>query len=183
VTDDAASFALERDRLELERAKFESDRSLGERRLRQERVDRYVTVAGIAIPILVAGLALWGNLQTAKTNADSEFRLKAAELSLTGAIGPSTIRQRAQALRDLFPDRLPADFANDITGGEFLLGTPDEFRLRILEDAASKAQCAEQVIGLWRDVLGPGKGPDEGYLEWLADLELDSCPAPLAGPQ
>jgi hypothetical protein len=176
MTDDAALLALERDKLELERVRFESDRELAARRLHQERVDRYVTLGGIAVPILIAAIGLWGNAQAAKTNGDSEFRLKAAELALSGAIGPSTIRQRAQALRDLFPDRLPEQFADQITGGQFLLGTADEFRLRMLEDAVPKAQCAEQVVGLWRDVLGPGKRPDRGRLEWLGELRLDACP-------
>jgi len=172
--------SVEEDKLALEREKFEFERDLENRKLAQETRNRIISSLGIGIPVLVAGIGLIGTLLTTRANNDSEFRLKAAELALSDALGPSTIRQRAQALRDLFPDRLPANFADEITGGQYLLGTADEFRWQMLQQAAAKADCAAQVVGLWRDVLGPGKQRDDGHLEWLASLEVDSCPSPPA---
>jgi hypothetical protein len=113
------------------------------------------------IPLLVAalsiGLGVWSNRQNARLQREfqdrterSQFELKAAELAFAEK-GPHGTYQRARALKALFPDRLPDDFAERFDPKTFLTspGEGSDGKFRFIEAMAPHVKDSEQLIALW----------------------------------
>jgi hypothetical protein len=128
----ATSDAIERDRLQLEkdRLAFEKtkqamDEQLERDRLGVERESAIWAAFGTMIPLLTALAALWVSLRNQARQAElqhqqaeAQFQLKAAEL-VVGVTDPHLAHSRAVVLRNLFPQRFPADFEAQFEPGKF----------------------------------------------------------------
>jgi len=112
-----SDFDVEREKVMIEREKLQIERE----RLKLERFKSWWTSASIIIPIVVAatGIAfsVWSLNQQARTQsaiqaqqAKSQFEIKAAEIVMSSE-GPIRAHAKAKALAELFPDRLPENFA------------------------------------------------------------------------
>ena len=91
--------SLEQQKLELEREK-----------LKLERFKAVWTSLSIILPLLIAAATIYFNSRGQAAQARADFKLKAAEIVMNTS-GPSEARGKAQALTALFPDEIPADFA------------------------------------------------------------------------
>jgi len=114
---------LDRDRLDFEKQKFEAETKLSSAKLEQERTAAMWSAASTILPF-VAGFftlcySIWSFRRQAsqaatfqKDSAKLQFDLKAAEIAFSGK-SPEAVKNRASALKKMFGDRLPADFAKD----------------------------------------------------------------------
>ena len=126
---DAGSLALQRERLELDKQKFAVETETQQQRLRidQAKLDQDQTnarrTALLSLAPLLAAIgtllySIWSfrkqiELQTKLQNeaSQSQFQMKAAEIAFAGAKTPEAVQNRANALKALFEDRLPHNFA------------------------------------------------------------------------
>jgi hypothetical protein len=110
-------FDPEREKIMIEREKLNIERE----KLKLERFKSWWTGISIVIPIIVAvaGIffSIWSLNQQAKLQSEiqaqqerSQFEIKAAEIVMSSE-GPIKAQAKARALANLFPDRLPPNFA------------------------------------------------------------------------
>lgn len=113
--------SLEEQKLDIEVKKLEHE----ERRVRvEERKARqgFWTRLGVVVPLLVAGVAFGGTwwsqhqesrdkIELQELQAKDGFELKVVEIVMDTR-GPFGTRNRANAIQQLFPDRLREDFAS-----------------------------------------------------------------------
>jgi len=117
-TDQITTFDIEREKLEIERRKIE----LEQEKIKIERSKARWTAISIIVPLIVAAITvifgLWNQTKQARIQAEiqaqqarNEFELKAAEMILKTET-PLEAHTKARALAEMFPDRLPRDFAS-----------------------------------------------------------------------
>lgn len=146
----AISSPLEKQRLEVERQRLELER----KRLDMERTNRLVTLGAVAVPLVVAWLTL-------RAQARSAFDLKAAELVL-GAPSPWAAEARAAVLQQLFPRRLPANFAQSFDKRNFPGARKYEMKLEILRQLIEHPDRKGAILEDWQRAF-PGDA-------WIGEL-------------
>lgn len=132
--------------LEIERAKLALERE----KLKVEWFKAWIGMPLVALA-LTAGVTIWAQYQ----KGSDDFALKAAEIVMNAST-PVGSANKAAALRQIFPDRLPANFASSF-GPESLPypvpvsdNTPK--KADIFAAAAAKAATADQVFVIARAV-------------------------------
>jgi hypothetical protein len=135
----------------LERAKFEYQKQLEDEKLVVERLKAWLTGGSILIPLALGVFTLWWQTRTANAIKDREardtFELKAVEIlfSSDGAVGT---KNRARALRSLFPGRLPENFGDGFEPTQFG-GARYEAKLEVFKAACTKVTTPEDVYRVW----------------------------------
>ncbi|HZR55748.1 MAG TPA: hypothetical protein VFA74_02655 [Terriglobales bacterium] len=148
------NLALERERLEFERQKFAEEAAAEQQKLKleQAKLDQEKSTASQTallslVPFLAAigtlAYSIWsfrtqikeqGRLQN--ETAALQFQMKAAEIAFAGSRTPEAVHNRAKALKTLFGDRLPADFATKfdpgVVGGNKEVAEAKQFFLELL---------------------------------------------------
>jgi hypothetical protein len=187
---EAESLALQRERLELDKQKFASDRAAEKEKLELERVKVEVEQSKVwwsalaAIVPLLAGLftigyGVWSfrrqtQLQVAgqKDAAQLAFDIKAAEIAFEGKT-PEAVRNRGKALKDIFGDRLSPTFMQGFdprtVGGSKETPEVKQFFLELLLKYPDEKS---DIVEYW-DQLFPGDHT------WLKRVRLtESRPRP-----
>jgi hypothetical protein len=133
------SLDVEREKLELERAKVELE---GEK-LKVEKFKALWTGISIMVPLLVAvitiGFGVWSQMKQSQNQfeiqklqaeiqselqrqqARSQFEIKAAEIVMNTET-PLGAQTKAKALANMFPDRLPSNFAASFDPDSYSIG-------------------------------------------------------------
>jgi hypothetical protein len=119
------------------------------------------TALTIIIPVLVAAATLGVGIYTQNQQARRTFELKVAELVMVD-ISPWGARNRARALKALFADTLPADFAADFNPSDFV-GHQSSKR-ELLKMIAENPGAKDIIVSSWRQLF-----PDD---EWAKDLKV-----------
>jgi hypothetical protein len=136
---DDIEVALEHEKLALER-----------QRLRLEWFKVWTGIPLITAAITVA-LAVWTQYQ----KASDDFALKAAELVMNSS-SPAGAANKAAALRNLFPERLPPSFAKSFDPGSvpyrFNLGDAPPTRAEVFAMLASQAKSKEELTVLLKEL-------------------------------
>ncbi|MDP3655281.1 MAG: hypothetical protein Q8R67_26775 [Rhodoferax sp.] len=148
----------------LEREKFEYQKSLEDKKLEIERLKAWLTGGSILIPLLLGVLTLaWQSHTAAKLkdrDAKDAFELKAAEIVFTGDNTRAT-KNKAKALTVLFPDRFPENFGDAFEPTQF--GGPRfEAKLEVFKAACLKVESPSEVYQIWHQLF-PGD-------KWIAQL-------------
>jgi hypothetical protein len=153
---DDESLAIERERLEIERRRL----SLDEQKSRTESRQQWFTRIGVVVPLLVALLVFWGNVQSDNRKADADFQIKAAEIVMNTQT-PTEAYGRARALKALFPDRLPPNFAQGFDPEKFSDRSSFENGQRVASKKeligliAAQPEQRDLIIKLWKELF-PG---------------------------
>jgi hypothetical protein len=149
---------LDRQRFELERLQFEVSQEqerqkleLGHERLRVERFKAWWTGVTVVIPILLAVGTIAAGLWTQAAAARTQFELKAAEIVFAGN-DPYISAGKANALREIFRDRLPEGFGVTFEPSRFAGDASNKKYL--LELLSKDFKNRKEIIRLWR-VLYP----------------------------
>jgi hypothetical protein len=174
--------AVEEERLELERARFDFEKEKYRSELDERRRASHAEILKAAIgaaPFVVAIIGLWFESskrrreealqrESREKNEILQFQLKAAEITFdvrnSGEIGP-----KAAALAQLFPDRVPKDFAKNLNPDEIRFGPPTiEAKLKLLE---LLSQCSSQravILRIWGHMF-----PRDKDYPWFQSLCAD----------
>lgn len=129
-------------------------------KLKVERLKAWLTGLSIFVPLIVAALSFAFSTLSQAQQARYDFEIKAAEIVL-GASSPSAAAAKARALADLFPDQLPADFAESFDSS--LYGGPSsEGKKEFLQLMIEYPDHRREIIWLW-ERLFPGD-------TWIDDI-------------
>jgi hypothetical protein len=140
---------LEKQRIQLEQKKLEIERSKA----------RWTSVS-ILVPLLVIAVTVGLNIWSQNQQARSDFEIKAAEIVLS-ADKPSEASAKAKALQDLFPDRLPENFAESFQT-EVYSGPSAAPRTEILHLIVEHPDYKQEIIDMWRQLF-----PSHAWVENL----------------
>jgi len=146
----------------LERSKFEFNSRLEQDKLEIEKLKAWLTGLSVLIPLVIGMTTLlWqsrSTLKLKKRDAIDSFQLKAAELVL-GSATPAVARNRANALKNLFPDYIPANFGESFDFTK-LPGIRAERKLELIKMFVQNPEQNERILNLWIALF-----PEEE--EWL----------------
>lgn len=181
---ETSQFDLDREKIAIERERLQ----LEQQKLRDERRRTLLTAGSIFVPLLIAALtffyhivALHQQVELAHQQAELARELQVAEAQATFALKaaeivmdtqtPSAAKNRARALADLFPDRLPLDFpiTFQISDADVYGGSPPlEARIELFRALVEYPDRALEIHGLWSDAF-----PPEGWWLYIPSGEPD----------
>lgn len=170
-------FNLEKLKLEKLKLQWEQEKAIADRKFELEKIELenrlnfkdIISGVSIIISVLIVIITLWANDQgqikqeesdrnLAKLSAEYDFQLKAAEIVMDSDSATET-RNKAIALKRLFGDRLPKNFAEnfDIKG----VGGPNKDK--IFDVLAEHPDNRQQILSDWV-TLWPG---DRNFIQNL----------------
>lgn len=180
--------AIARLKLDTEQAAF--NRRLELEKLDVERMKAWITGGSLMVPLMVAAitfaLGVRNQNQQARLQREAQeateraqFELKAAEVVLD-VKGPVAAKNKARALKALFPKRLPDDFVTSFNPSDFEGPKRESYEAKVafFEVAASHAKDISSVATLWKQLF-----PGDKWTERLnGEPETPSEPAVKAQP-
>ena len=178
---------LDRDRLEFDREKFESDTALAREKLQQDESHEIWAALGTLLPFLAGfctlAYSVWSFRRQAiatavlqKEAATLQFEMKAAEIAFAGKT-PTAVQNRAQALKKVFGDRLPASFPAPLDVDA--LGEKEESsaeKLQFLELLLKYPDRQRQAFELWKTLF------EDEWLDRVEPIVGSANPAGAAAP-
>jgi flagellar biosynthesis/type III secretory pathway M-ring protein FliF/YscJ len=174
---------LERDRFnhesQLERERLEHDRQLDQKKIDEERRRTRLTAGSvfvsIFVPLTVAAVTFASascnqkeqaeaQLKLQEEQANDQFELKAAEIVMTSD-NPKITYNKARAMRALFPGHFPPDFAATFNPDEFSSNEAGviQSKKELLNLLAEHPEQRKQIIDTWKQLF-----PED---EWVKELE------------
>ena len=148
------------EKLDFEKKKFSEE--MDHKRLDSSRENRkmWVEFCGVAVPLLVAIIGVW--VETYKRRVEEsaqrisqeeseklQFQLKAAEIAFD-VRNSREIQPKAAALAQLFPERLPKDFAKNLDPDTIRFGPPaTEAKLELLKLLAQYPNQRTVILRTW----------------------------------
>lgn len=85
------------------------------KKLKIERIKAWGSVFSIPMSFLLTTLTIVYGIWSHDARSRVDFEMKAAEIVIIGSSSPSEAANKAIALKKLFPNRLPANFADAFT--------------------------------------------------------------------
>ena len=132
---------------EIQRLSQEKDKA---RRTTRVQIAR---ILSIFVPLVIAGITFYQNVQSQKEQAELNFELKAAEIVLNES-NPMATFNKAKALAALFPRRFSAEFASSFNPDNY--GGPDSDNIiTLLKMIAEHPDQKKAILKNWKSVL-PG---------------------------
>jgi hypothetical protein len=154
---DADEIAIEQEKLRLDERRVRVE----ERKAKQG----FLTRVGVVIPLAVALLALAGNVWSEHRAREDRiqaardaFELKVADLVMD-TTGPFETRGRANAMKQLFPKRLGADFASSFDPEQasdrkkFERDQRVAAKKELLKLLAEHPDDRDQILSTWRQLF------------------------------
>ncbi|HBB88839.1 MAG TPA: hypothetical protein DC047_14615 [Blastocatellia bacterium] len=139
------------DNIEIERQKVDIERQ----KLQLEKLKPWLTAGSILFPLVLGVVAAYLQMRTAfkirEAEAKSAFDLKAAEIVLNSA-DPFAASGRASALSELFPGRLPANFADCFDPGEVSDAGIEEMKI-LLPLLIEYKSDKQEILKLWKQIM------------------------------
>ena len=122
--------------------------ALEREKLRLEWFKAWWTGFSILIPLLIAAATLYFNGRTQLEQARIDFKLKAAEIVLNTS-GPSEAKNKAEALVNLFPAELPANFADNFAPTDY--GSPkiSTQQKELLNLIIAHPEQRNEIVEMW----------------------------------
>jgi hypothetical protein len=172
------SFIIEREKLELEREKldFEKQKFNVERSKLRWNWSVIVTILAALATVAAATITARFGIESQNEQAKSQFEIKAAEIVLQTR-SPEEASDKAKALKSLFPNRLPENFAESFDPTKLASYSPDIISeklelLKLLE--GKKAPEMKRIVELWT-ILYP---EDQAGFNILENLKASSPSQP-----
>lgn len=132
------------DQPELEQQKLELERE----KLKLERFKVVWTGFSILLPLLIAAGTIYFNTRSQAEQAQADFKLKAAEIVMSTS-GPSEARGKAQAMVALFPDDIPADFAEGFKSLDVGSSRISASQKALLDLIVEHPDQRNEIIDMW----------------------------------
>jgi hypothetical protein len=166
TTYETSQFDLDREKIAIEREKIAMERErldLEPQKLREERCRTLLTAGSIFGSVLIAALTFFYHIcalhqeaalahELQVVEAQAAFELKAAEIVMDTQT-PLAAKNRTRALADLFPDRLPSDFAITFDPAVYGGSTPLEARIELFRALVEYPDRALEIHSLWSDAF------------------------------
>jgi hypothetical protein len=142
------------ERSQIERAKLDFEKSNAFRSLFSSMVPLLVALGTLAFSIYSFRKQAQQQNESQERAARLQFEIKAAEIAFAGKT-PEAVANRAQALRAIFADRLPNQFAGSFQPGEHGGGkeSPDEKKF-FLELLMKYPDHKAEIFTLWQSLFG-----------------------------
>ncbi len=178
------------------RLKLENEQALFNRRievekLEVERMKAWITGASLMVPLMVAAitfaLGVRNQNQQARlqreaqeANERAQFEIKAAELVMD-ANGPVGSKNKARALLQLFPNRLPADFVESFDPEDFTGPKVESYEAKkiFFEVASSHIKDIPSLVILWKQLFPTDTWPKRLDSESMAKSIVAGDVAPI----
>lgn len=179
------SSGVEEKKLDLERAKFEFEKVKYKDELDQKRRDSQndliktvVAALSLGVPFLIAVIGVWAESRNRRRNDIAErdsrekneklqFQLKAAEIALD-VRNSGEIQPKAAALAQLFPDRLPQNFAKNLDPETIRFGPPTtDAKMELLKLLAQYPNERGAILRIWSHMFPADVG------KWNKSEHLD----------
>jgi hypothetical protein len=164
---------LQRERLDFDKKKFESDNDFEERKLKIETDKAFWSAFATASPLIIGALAIIVGFWNQSRQAKHQFELKAAEIIFTGTT-PQAILNRGKALKAIFGRYLSKNFLSNFKpedyGGE---KEPSEAKKFFIEQILNNPEKKAEITQLWFRVCpGDYKWLVRAYPEEFKDSDL-----------
>lgn len=126
-----------------DRDRFEFDRYNEQRKAKIEIWKGVISGVALLVPLLIGVYSI-------RAQSRMNFELKAAEIVMN-ARNVFGVRTRADVLRDLFPDKLPPDFADSFDPEKHTSRGPSpESKLELLKLIVAHPEREKDIVQLWR---------------------------------
>jgi hypothetical protein len=142
--------------LEVEKLKLEKEK------LKVERMKAIWSAISIVVPLIAATATIFYGIWSQRQQASSQFEIKAAELVMSTE-SPLQAKDKAKALRALFPDRISQEFCDSFNPGNFPNYSPDIIgaKQELLRMLVGKSQKEKQeILSVWKKLF-----PDDNTAE------------------
>ena len=164
---------------QIEMQKFAFEKRIEMEKLHVERHKAWISGAAFMVPLMVAAItfalgirnqAEQSRLQreSQEKSAIAQFELKAAEIVLSEK-NPTALKNKAAALKALFPHRLPKDFVSQFDPKDFEGSHRGEGglepKLRFFEIAAENPEKAKELAALWGELF-----PGDTWVQRIKDM-------------
>ena len=150
-------------KIELDKIELEKERLIFEReKFKQDRANIKIALFSAFIPLLIAALSLGYNFWQEKQRADLEFQLKAAEI-IMNTTSPTGSYNRAKALIDLFPDRLPATLLESFSPAKYTATVDVDAKNKVIALIIENEDKKDEIIYMYKKIF-------PSYI-WLDDLK------------
>ncbi len=157
---DTTRFELDK---QMEAQKFEFNKSLEMQKLQLERDKGWWSALGTGVPLLAAILTVLAGIASQYRQSRTQFEVKAASIAFSGKT-PEAMLHRGQALKRMFPNRLPDSFLDGFDPQKFGGGKePADLKRFILQLIAQNLDRRAEIVELV-DHLFPG---DSKWIERL----------------
>lgn len=134
--------------LESDKTKSDIEREKNDIERRKLKLEWFKAWTGVPLLTLAATvfLTVWGQVQKAR----DDFALKAAEIVMN-ATGPRAAANKADALKQIFHDRLPPQFAESFDPEKLRWkGTDAMNKAELLRLLAEKSENSGEIISFWK---------------------------------
>lgn len=193
VSKSQTNSGIEEKKLDLDREKLAFEKTKHKDEIDQKKQDSHndlvkiiVSAASLGIPLIVAIIGFWVEARNRRKNEEIErasreqnetlqFQLKAAEIALD-VRNSAEIQPKAAALAQLFPKRLPNNFAKDFDPEAIRFGPPiTESKIKLLELLAQYPNERTNILRIWGHMFpgdtGKKKSDLAAYLWFNAILD------------
>jgi hypothetical protein len=169
----AANAEIENKKLALEREKLEAQKSAA-------KWSALTTVIPLAIGIFSLVLSIRHQTKMQQDAARLQFEIKAAEIAFSGKT-PQAVANRTLALKQIFSERLPKNFATNFApeevGGD---KEPSEDKKLFLEFLLKYPKDRSVIFDFWT-TLFPGDEKWLGRMKSLLNSPIDFAPEEVGG--
>lgn len=139
---------IEKEKIALEREKFLFEKE----KLKSDRISKVITILTIIIPIIICLVTYYQSTQNLKRQAEIDFELKSAEIIMDTSNVIASYN-KAQALKALFPDRIPETFAERFEPQKY--GTTSsnntDSKIKLLTLIIENPDQKELVLKIWQE--------------------------------
>jgi hypothetical protein len=143
---------LDRARFEFDKQRFAAEQENEARRLAAENVKTYLSAVSIIVPILAVELTIWFTARSQREQAQVAFELKVAELAMAGSKDGYALKNKAEALKVMFGERLPPDFATHLQHKGFGFGSSNDKKIELLKLLAEKVPNEQAILRAWMNI-------------------------------
>ena len=180
---------LERDKFEFEKKKYGEELVQKQRDSDHESIKTWIAGVAVIVPLWVAIIGFW--LESRKRRLEDyaqrvsrekseelQFQLKAAEIAFD-VRNSREIQPKAAALAQLFPGRLPANFAKNLDPETIRFGPPaTEAKLELLKLLAQYPTQRTVILRTWGHMFpadtGKWKSSEHPNYAWFEGVLGDS---------
>jgi hypothetical protein len=156
----ATASKTDNNNLRLEREKLDFQKKLEKQKLEIEQQKLWAASLSVGVPLLIGVLTLLVQGWLRRKDSRDAFELKAVEI-IFSADNPVGTKNRAGALKGMFPERFNENFGNGFAPSQFA-GPRYQAKLEVFKAACEKAETPEEVYKIWASIF-PGD-------EWIKPL-------------
>jgi hypothetical protein len=154
-TEHSESLENKKDDLDYQRFQLEKRKNIS------DIVLAWVTTLSLIFGVVIPLITIAVNVNSQTKQARHEFELKAAEIVMN-TTGPTGTLNRAKAMANMFPDRLPSNFAASFDPKEYTGDNTNTPKKELIQLLVEHPDQRAKIIETWKKLF-----PDH---EWINDV-------------